>query len=110
MKGEIMALEVNVSNFEAEVLDSSLPVLVDFFADWCGPCKMMSPVVDQIGEEMASQLKVCKCDVDENGAVAEKYNIMSIPNFILFKDGKPAANQVGAVSPAEFKKWIEENI
>ena len=110
MKGEIMALEVTTGNFEAEVLESSLPVLVDFFADWCGPCKMMSPVVDQIGEEMSSQVKVCKCNVDDNGAVAEKYNIMSIPNFILFKDGKPAANQVGAVSPAEFKKWIEENI
>ena len=110
MKGEIMALEVTTENFEAEVLESSLPVLVDFFADWCGPCKMMSPVVDQIGEEMSSQVKVCKCNVDDNGAVAEKYNVMSIPNFILFKDGKPAANQVGAVSPAEFKKWIEENI
>ncbi len=105
-----MALEVTTESFEAEVLESSLPVLVDFFADWCGPCKMMSPVVDQIGEEMSSQVKVCKCNVDDNGAVAEKYNVMSIPNFILFKDGKPAANQVGAVSPAEFKKWIEENI
>lgn len=110
MKGEIMALEVTTENFEAEVLESSLPVLVDFFADWCGPCKMMSPVVDQIGEEMSSQVKVCKCNVDDNGAVAEKYDVMSIPNFILFKDGKPVANQVGAVSPAEFKKWIEENI
>ena len=110
MKGEIMALEVTTDNFETEVLESSLPVLVDFFADWCGPCKMMSPVVDQIGEEMSSQVKVCKCNVDDNGAVAEKYDVMSIPNFILFKDGKPAANQVGAVSPAEFKKWIEENI
>ena len=105
-----MALEVTTENFEAEVLESSLPVLVDFFADWCGPCKMMSPVVDQIGEEMSSQVKVCKCNVDDNGAVAEKYDVMSIPNFILFKDGKPAASQVGAVSPAEFKKWIEENI
>ena len=105
-----MALEVTTETFEAEVLESSLPVLVDFFADWCGPCKMMSPVVDQIGEEMSSQVKVCKCNVDDNGAVAEKYDVMSIPNFILFKDGKPAANQVGAVSPAEFKKWIEENI
>ena len=110
MKGEIMALEVTTENFEAEVLESSLPVLVDFFADWCGPCKMMSPVVDQIGEEMSSQVKVCKCNVDDNGAVAEKYDVMSIPNFILFKDGKPVANHVGAVSPAEFKKWIEENI
>ena len=110
MKGETMALAVDLENFEKEVLESSLPVLVDFFADWCGPCKMMSPVVDQIGEEMSSQVKVCKCNVDDNGAVAEKYDVMSIPNFILFKDGKPAANQVGAVSPAEFKKWIEENI
>ena len=105
-----MALEVTTENFEAEVLESSLPVLVDFFADWCGPCKMMSPVVDQIGDEMSAQIKVCKCNIDDNDAIAEKYDIMSIPNFILFKEGKPVANQVGAVSPDQFKKWIEENI
>ncbi len=105
-----MAQIVDTNNFEKEVLESATPVLVDFFADWCGPCKMMSPVVDQIGEKLASQIKVVKCNVDDSGAVAEKYNIMSIPNFIIFKEGKPVSSKLGATSPAEFEQWIKENI
>ena len=105
-----MAQLVTTNDFEKEVLESATPVLVDFYADWCGPCKMMSPVVDQIGEKLEGQVKVVKCNVDDSGAVAEKYNIMSIPNFILFKDGKPAASKLGATSPADFEQWIKENI
>ena len=97
-------------NFATEVLNSDIPVFVDFYADWCGPCKMMSPVVDALGEKLASTLKVVKCNVDDSGAVAEKYNIMSIPNFILFKDGQPVASKLGATSPADFEQWIKENI
>ena len=105
-----MAQLVTTNDFEKEVLESATPVLVDFYADWCGPCKMMSPVVDQIGEKLEGQVKVVKCNVDDSGAVAEKYNIMSIPNFILFKEGKPAASKLGATSPADFEQWIKENI
>jgi len=105
-----MAQLVNVNDFETEVLGSSLPVLVDFFADWCGPCKMMSPVVDALASQLADKIKICKCNVDDNGAIAEKYGIMSIPAFIIFKGGQPVSNKVGASSPDEFKKWIEENI
>ena len=101
---------VNPNDFEKEVLESVTPVLVDFFADWCGPCKMMSPVVDQIGEKLADQVKVVKCNVDDSGAVAEKDNIMSIPNFIIFKDGQPVSSKLGATSPADFEQWIKENI
>ncbi len=105
-----MAQHVTINDFEKEVLESSLPVLVDFYADWCGPCKMMSPVVDGLAESMAAVVKVCKCNVDDNGAIAEKYGIMSIPAFIIFKGGQPVSTKVGASSPDEFKKWIEENI
>ena len=105
-----MAQIVTTQDFENEVLGSDIPVLVDFFADWCGPCKMMSPVLDKLSEELSSKIKIVKCNVDDSGAVAAKYDVMSIPNFIIFKGGQPVANQVGAVSADEFKKWIEDNI
>ena len=94
-------------NFEAEVLQSELPVLVDFYADWCGPCKMMAPVVEKMAEAFEGKLKVGKCNIDDNMAIAEKYGIQSIPNFIIFKDGKPAAENLGAMGLDQFKSWIE---
>lgn len=92
-----MALEVNEQTFAKEVLESSKPVLVDFWAPWCGPCKMMSPVLEEIASEQTS-VKICKVNVDDNPELAEKYGIMSIPNFILFKNGKVEKQQIGATS------------
>ena len=103
-------IHVTDASYEQAVLKAELPVIVDFWAPWCGPCKMMSPVVDQIGEKLEGQVKVVKCNVDDSGAVAEKYNIMSIPNFFIFKDGKAVTNKLGATSPADFEQWIKENI
>lgn len=93
-----MANTFNDNNFEQEVLKSDIPVLVDFYADWCGPCKMIAPVVEQIAAEYAGKVKVGKINVDENQKVAQKYNIMSIPTFLVFKNGEVTDTLVGAVS------------
>ncbi len=92
-----MALEVNEQTFAKEVLESNTPVLVDFWAPWCGPCKMMSPVLEEIASSQTA-VKICKVNVDDNPELAEKYGIMSIPNFILFKNGKVEKQQIGATS------------
>lgn len=90
------AINLTAANFEKEVLNSSVPVLVDFWAIWCGPCRMLSPVVDEIGEEN-SDFKVGKVNVDEEIALAERYGISSIPCLIVFKNGKEAARSVGVI-------------
>ena len=97
-------------NFEAEVLKSDLPVFVDFYADWCGPCKMMSPVIDKLAEEYAGKIKVGKVNVDENGDLAVKYGIMSIPNMVFFKNGEVADRVVGAIPKPAMKEKFEKNI
>lgn len=93
-----MALVINESNFEEEVLKSEIPVLVDFYAEWCGPCKMMGPVVDAIANEVDGKAKVGKIDVDQSRKIAMKYNIMTVPTFLIIKDGKVVETLVGAVS------------
>ena len=82
------------------MLKSPVPVLVDFWAPWCGPCKMMGPVLEELASEVDGKAKICKVNVDDNPALAEKYGIMSIPNFIVFKNGQTAGQQVGAVPKA----------
>ena len=89
-------------------MKSDIPVLVDFYADWCNPCKMMGPVVAKIAAEYDGKIKVGKCNIDENMQLAQTYRVSSIPAFVIFKDGKPAANYVGAMSAAEFKERIEQ--
>ncbi len=101
---------LNVNNFEKEVLESDIPVLVDFYADWCGPCKMMMPIINKIAEKYDGKIKVGKVNSDENGELAEKYNVMSIPNFILFKDGKIVANTTGVVSINFIEQMIDRNL
>ena len=103
-----MVVKVTSDTFEQEILKSELPVLLDCYADWCGPCKMMSPVVDQAAETFAGKLKVCKLDVDTDGDAVRAYRVMSIPNFLFFKNGELVKNAVGGMDPASFGKLIEE--
>ena len=97
-----MALEVNDNNFEEVVIKSSIPVLVDFWAEWCGPCRMIAPIVEEIGEQFAGKALVVKCDVDSSPNVAAKYSIRNIPTVLFFKEGKVADKQVGAVPKNNF--------
>ncbi len=90
-----MELKLNSDNFEKEVLNSEKPVLVDFFADWCGPCKMMAPVIEELADELDGKAKVGKINVDENSDIAVEYNVMSIPTLIVFKNGKEDKRFVG---------------
>lgn len=103
----IMAVvTVTQDNFENEVLKSEKPVLVDFWASWCGPCRMVSPVVDEIGNESDGRYMVGKVNVDEQPDIAAKYNIMSIPTLIVFKDGKPAQTSVGVRSKQDILSML----
>jgi thioredoxin 1 len=88
-------VEVSDSTFETEVLKSDKPVLVDFWAEWCGPCRMIAPIVEEIAQEYQDKIKVCKLDVDYNPATAQQFGVMSIPTLIVFKQGKPAARIIG---------------
>ena len=101
---------VTDANFEAEVRNSPVPVVVDFWAEWCGPCKMIGPSLEEIATEMQGKVKVAKVNVDENPGVAGKLGIRSIPTLMLFKDGKLAAQKVGAAPKGELVKWINASV
>jgi len=103
-------IEVNESNFEEEVLKSDIPVLVDFWAAWCGPCKMIAPVVEEVAQEYAGKLKVCKLDVDQNGALATQFGVMSIPTLLLFKDGQSVDRLVGYMPKAKLVEKISPHL
>ncbi len=98
-----MATEITDSNFEAEVLQSSIPVLVDFWAPWCGPCRALSPTIEQLATEYAGKVKVVKLNTDENPESAVKFRINSIPNLIFFKGGKPVDQLIGAVDKSKIE-------
>ena len=100
-------LKITAANFENEVLNSDKPVLLDFYADWCGPCKMLAPVVHEIAEENAGTLKVGKINVDEQMELAMRFQVSSIPTLVVFKDGKAAAKSVGYRSKAEIAAMVE---
>ncbi len=94
-------LKLESKNFENEVINSKEVVLIDFYADWCGPCRMMSPVIDNIAEEVGEKVKVFKVNVDENQDLAIKYNVMSIPTIIIFKNGMPVKSFIGVTDKKE---------
>ena len=100
-------LKITAANFENEVLNSDKPVLLDFYADWCGPCKMLAPVVHEIAEENAGTLKVGKINVDEQMELAMRFQVSSIPTLVVFKDGKAVAKSVGYRPKAEIAAMVE---
>ncbi len=105
-----MSLTFTNTNFKSEVLEAKELVFVDFWATWCGPCKMMTPHVEALAEEYAGKVKVGKINVDDNSEIATAYGIASIPCFILFKDGKQVDRKVGAMPKALLKQWIDSHL
>lgn len=101
---------VTDATFESEVLQSDVPVIVDFWAEWCGPCKMIAPHLDAISDEMADKVKIVKVDVDNNQQTAQALRIMSMPTLVAFKDGQPVAQKVGAGSKTDLSNWISRAI
>lgn len=99
-------INLNKENFEEEVLQSRMPVLIDFWASWCGPCRMMAPVVEEIAQSMETSIKVAKVNIDENPELAEKYAVMSIPTFVVIKNGQETGRTVGVQSKEEIVKLI----
>lgn len=105
-----MEVKITTENFETEVLQSGIPVLVDFYADWCGPCKMMGPVLEEIAAEFEGKLKVGKCNTDDNMLLAQKYRVASIPNMQLFKGGQVVANYIGYMSKSELQEKLQKDM
>ena len=103
-------IELNDSNFDDEVVKSDLPVLVDFWAEWCGPCKTIAPSVEKISEEYSDKLKVGKLDVDSNPNISSTFGIRSIPTLLIFKNGSPVDQIVGAVSKEEISAKVDNHI
>ena len=101
-------IELTNQNFQSEVAESKEKVLIDFWASWCGPCRMVSPIVDEIAEESPAGVKVCKVNVDEQPELAQQFQVMSIPTLLVMKDGKPVASSVGARPKQFIVKMIEE--
>tara|TARA_S200000501_G_scaffold90923_1_gene84190 strand:+ start:442 stop:768 length:327 start_codon:yes stop_codon:yes gene_type:complete len=102
--------EISSENFNQEVLESELPVLVDFWAEWCGPCKQLAPTVEDVATEMVGSIKVCKMDVDSNQDIAVQFGVRSIPTLLIFKNGEVASTQIGAISKQQLEEFIATEV
>jgi thioredoxin 1 len=105
-----LILTLTDEGFESQVINSKKPILVDYWAEWCGPCKMIAPILEEVADEMSDKVLIGKLNVDENSQTPPKYGIRGIPTLMLFKDGNAVGTQVGAVSKADLIKFIEDNI
>jgi thioredoxin 1 len=105
-----MPIKVSDASFQADVLDATKPVLVDFWAEWCGPCRMIAPALEEIAEQLGEKVKIVKLNVDENPNTAAKYGIMSIPTLMMFKNGEIASRQVGAQPKQKLAQWISGEV
>jgi len=103
-------MKVDKNNFEADVLNSSEPVVVDFWAEWCGPCKMIAPALEEIAQEMGGKVKIAKLNIDENPELAAQFGVRSIPTLMMFKSGEVADMKVGAAPKTALSSWISGNI
>ena len=101
---------IKEKEFESEVINSDKPVLIDFCAEWCGPCKEIAPILEEIADEMQDTIKVVKINIDENPNIPNKYGIQSIPTMIIFKKGQPISTKIGAAIKSEVKTWIETSV
>lgn len=105
-----MALDVTDTTFEEEVLKSDIPVLIDFWAEWCGPCKMLTPIINELSKSMEGKVKILKMNIDDNPDTPSKLGIRSIPTMMLYKGGKQLASKVGALPKSSIEEWINSNI
>jgi len=101
-------IKVDSNNFEADVLRADKPVVVDFWAEWCGPCKMIAPSLDEIANELSGQIQIAKVNIDENPELATQFGVRSIPTLLMFKNGEVASNMVGAAPKSRLSDWIRE--
>ena len=105
-----MTKPIKDNEFESEVINSKLPVLIDFWAEWCGPCRMLAPILDQLSEEMGAKIKIIKMNIDENPETPSKFGVRGIPTMLLFKEGKQIATKVGVQPKNVLQEWINSSL
>jgi thioredoxin 1 len=105
-----MTKETNDNNFQKDVLEAKIPVLIDFWAPWCGPCRQLAPVIDELAKNMAGKIEVMKCNVDDNPEIPSKYMVRGIPTLIIFKNGKIVDTKVGSLTKTALTEWVKNNL